>query len=400
MKIGLIVTMLGKKVLFIILILIVFLIDCKKKDEDNVPTNLISWMKPASFRNSPTGFLNLNRSDDGFLVSGYFYSTDTVLAEGFVSKMDSKGDTIWSSKVRIDSYTFNQVFYSVQKSSDEILIAGICSNNAQDRQRFLAWLNADGVIQKSVLFAVPEGYQAGDCKLFPLSDGNIYYATMITDDNLQAAAPVSLLKLDLLDANGRLLRSKDYEDIHTTLDRLSLLDDGNLLLAGTTLGTYPNYSDMIFLLIDNSGNEIHRLTFGSDNYDIGYSACINPSGGYFVAGMLTYASQSTIFPISQSGVVGAAFPIADTIFSSATVFKPSINGGGYDLFIQSKSRFYIIKLGIDLKARKTLWFENPYPSNMAQWPVREIFQYSDDSFAFLYYNDLDGQVILKTVPVK
>jgi hypothetical protein len=382
-----------------LLITVLFLAGCKKKNEDNIPTNIIAWMKPASFRNNLTGFSNLNKKpDNGFLVSGYIYRTDTVLAEGFVTNTDSKGDTIWCRKIRLHNFTYNQVFYAVQKSSEEILIAGICSNGAQDRQRFLAWLNGNGDIQKSLLFPVPSGYDVVDCKLFPLSDGSIYYASVIVDDNFQAGSPESLLKLDLLNADGSLMRSKDYGDVHTYLDRLSLLDDGNLLLAGSTLGTYPNYSDMLFLLIDDSGNEIYRLAFGSDTYDIGYSACINPSGGYFVSGMLTYASQSGIFPISPNGVVGDEIPVADSIYSSATVFKPALNGG-YDLFIQSATRFYIIKLGIDLKATQTLWFDNPYPSVMSPWPVREIFQFSDGSYAFLYFNDAEGQVILKTIPI-
>jgi hypothetical protein len=372
---------------------------CSKKDEENIPKDLIDWTKPATFKGALTGRAYLTKkSDDGFLVSGYVYYTDSLLSEGFVTNMDSNGDTIWSRKIRIENLPFNIIYYAIQKSSDEILIAGVCSDGLQNKQRFIAWLDGDGNLIKDVLFPVAEGYTIDGCKLLLLPDGRIYYACMIAGQNLYLISNANTLRIDLLDVDGQLTRTREYSEVHTFLDRLTLLSDGKLLVAGTTLGEYPNYSDFLYLLINESGDEIYRRIFGSDTYDIGYSVCDDHNGGYLVSGMLTYSSTAAIFPVSASGNVGESIEIADSIYSFATVIKEA-RDGGYNLFIESARRFYFMKLGADFKVKRTLWFDDHYSANIGPWPIREILRLSDGSFAFMYYNDLYGQVIVKTIPL-
>lgn len=380
-----------------ILLFTMILISCSKKKDDIIQGDIVSWIKPCSVKYSFTGLAHLTKkSDEGFLVSGCINISDTILKKGVVINLDSKGDTIWSKQIRINNYIYNNVFYATQNSSEGILIAGVCFNNYKNPQRFMEWLDANGNVTKKILYPVKTGYNIGDCKLIPLPDGTIYYAFLTSSQDLYSNE--INLDIDLLDATGQITRSKEYKGVNTYLDRLTLLDNGNLLVAGTSLGDYPNYSDLLFLLIDGSGNEIYRRTFGSDNYDLGYSACTDHQNGYVVSGMVTYSYASAIYPISSSGIVGGSIVVADSISSSATVIKEG-KSGGYNLFIQSRTRLYFLMLGSDFKVKTTLWMDNQYSQNMAPWPVREIFQLSDGSFAFLYYSDLYGQSVVKTVPL-
>jgi hypothetical protein len=79
----------------------------------------------------------------------------------------------------------------------------------------------------------------------------------------------------------------------------------------------------------------------------------------------------------------------------ATIIKPGTEDG-YNLIAQTSSSVYFMKLGGDLSVQKTSYFDNPAGLNYS-YDLRDVFQMSDGSFAFLYFNEVP--VIIRTIPL-
>lgn len=335
------------KILFAsgISLILLILSCCTKKSDSNISPDIVSWIKPIKFRNENTTVENLTKKDDdGFLASGFISYTDKTITHGFVINLDSNGDTICCKKIDMDGYPNNVVLYATQKSSNEIIIAGICSYASFKKQRFIEWLDPDGNLLKFLLFPIADNQFVVGCKLIPLEDGNLYFAANWRDSQDLTMTGYSVT-IDLLDKEGQMIRSKLYPGILTEIEQLYLVEDGKLLLIGSVAGQSSS-ADFLFLLIDGSGNEIYRRSFGTDAYDVGYSECSDHKNGYIMSGMMTNLSKPVIYHVNSSGIPGNSIVVADSIFSTATIILAA-GDGGYNMIIQSAARLYFMKLGND-----------------------------------------------------
>jgi hypothetical protein len=380
----------------LILLLILVITGCTKKTYNN-PTSpdVVSWTKPIVYGNENIAVDNLTKkADDGYLACGYTYYTDKAITHGFVINLNSNGDSIWCKKIDMTGYPNNVVLYATMNSNNEIIVAGLCSYSSFKIQRFIAWLDTNGNTTKSILFPVADNQVVNDCKLLPLEDGTIYFAV-----NMRSTTDLTFdgytLSVDLLDKDGQLLRNRSLTGIQTGLDRLNLVDNGKLVLVGSVAGQDPDYSDFLFLLIDASGNEIYRRTFGSVTYDFGYSSCSDHKGGYIVSGMTSNLSKPVRYPVNAAGIVQNGKVVADTLFCTASIIKTS-GDSGYNLFIETNQRIYFMKLGSNLTVTQTYWMNHTFDPVLA-FNLRDVLQFSDGSFSFLYYNN--GPVIVKTIPL-
>lgn len=379
-----------------ILLIILIGTGCTKKSNNNPASpEVVSWIKPIVFGNENIAVDNLiKKPDDGYLACGYTYYTDKSLTHGFVLNLNPDGDSIWCRKIDMYGYPNNVVLYATAYSGNEIIVAGLCSYSTFKIQRFIAWLDSNGNILKSLLFPIADNQVVNDCKLITLEDGSIYFAVNLRSTTDQTFDGYTL-SVDLLDKDGQLLRNRTLTGIQTGLDRLNLVDNGKLLLVGTVSGQDPDYSDFLFLLIDGSGNEIYRRTFGTTTYDFGYSSCGDHKGGYIVSGMTSNLSKPVLYPVNSAGVVETGKVVADTLFSTASIIKSS-GDSGYNLFIQTNQRVYFMKLGSNLTVKQTSWFNYNFDPVLA-FTMRDVMSLSDGSFSFLFYNG--GPVIVKTIPL-
>jgi hypothetical protein len=374
-----------------ILIVLSSLMGCTKKEDNIVPPEVVAWIKPIRLGNEAITVQNLTRkADDGFLASGLISYSDKSANPGLVINMDSNGDTIWCRKIQIEEYPNNVVLFSIQKSESEIIIAGLCSYLTFKRQRFIAWLDAEGNQTKYLLFPVENNHEIDDCKIIPLGNGNFYYA--VNGKNDQSAY---ILNIDLFSDDGSLIRSQTFPGIQTRLESLYLEDNENLLLVGSVEREFPDYADFLFLLIDASGNEIYRRSFGTSSYDVGYSACGDHHGGHVMSGLVSNLSKPAIYPVNSSGVVGNRRGIEEPASGSAAIITEA-GDGGYNLIIQTVSRLYFLRMGADLTETQSAFLETPPGSNIS-YVLREVLQSADESVAFLY--DRYGPVIIKTIPL-
>jgi hypothetical protein len=379
-----------------ILLFILLVTGCTKKPYNNPGSpDVVSWIKPIAFVNENIAVVNLTKKgDDGYLACGYTYYMDKTISHGFVINLNSDGDSIWCRKIDMTGYPNNVILYAAMYSNNGFIVAGLCSYASFKLQRFIAWLDPNGNITKSILFPIADNQVVNDCKLIPLEDGTIYYAVNMRSTTDQSFDGY-ILSVDLLDKDGQLLRSRSLTGIQTGLDHLNLVDNGKLLLVGSVAGQDPDYSDFLFLLIDGSGNEIYRRTFGSTTYDFGYSSCSDHKGGYIVSGMTGNLSKPVLYPVNASGIVETGKAVADTLFSTASIIKTSADNG-YNLFIQTNQRIYFMKLGSDLTVKHTYWMNYSFDPVLG-YNLRDVIPLSDGSFSFLYYSG--GPVIIKTIPL-
>jgi len=149
------------------------------------------------------------------------------------------------------------------------------------------------------------------------------------------------------------------------------------------------------LLLDASGNEIFRRSFGTESYDIGYSACPDYNDGYMLSGMVTNLSKQAIYHFNASGIILSNSVISTTAGSMAAIIKKDADGL-YDVIVQTSTRIYFYKMAGDYKIEKTSIFENPF-GGAVTFDLHDVYKLGDGSFSFLYYDD--GPVIVKTIPL-
>lgn len=369
----------------------------EKKIEDNQPVNIIAWTKPLQYRDTVSWTESLTKkADNGFIASGFLAYNDSQIRHGFVIDMDADADTLWCRKVDFEGFTYCNILYAVEKTPDEILLAGICGASGKEQNRFIAWMGKEGNLTKQVWLPVLEEEYIWDCKIFPSANGNIFFVSFVSSLGGSSLGDNSL-KIDMLSGDGEIIGSNNYLNVNATLERMVQLEDGTLMLTGSTFpGNSPDNNEILFLTIDQNGNEVYRREFGSDSWDVGHGVCTNNSGGYLVSGELTYACKSAIFPISGSGEVGNYFYVADTIQSHRT-FIERASGNDFITFILSSERLYLIKLGPDFHVKWTFWLEH-YPGSYTSLVFYDIIRMNDGSFAFLYEGET-SDIIIKTIPL-
>jgi hypothetical protein len=368
------------------------IVSCKKTVSNENTASAISWIKPVTFRNENISVENLTKkSDEGFLASGIIFYQDKALTHGFVNNLDSNGDTIWCKKIDIEFYPNTGVLYSLKNSDNEIIVAGICSYTSFKKQHFIGWLDSEGNLKKYVLFLVDDNQIVKECKLIPLENGNIY-SSVIEEDS----QGVKTIIIDLLDKDGKLIRSKQLTGIETQLSRLYLAGNDNLLLTGSFLKGNPDYGDILLLNLDGSGNEVYRRLFGTEGYDVGNAICSDNAGGYLLSGMVTNLSNPVVYPVTSSGYPGQELVIDNPVSGNATIISPGSNGG-FNVTVQVAEKLYFLTMGADLTKKQTYLLDAPQGSNQS-YIISEVFPDNDGSISFLYY--IYGPVIVRTIPLE
>jgi len=265
----------------------------------------------------------------------------------------------------------------------------------------VAFLDEDGNLMRKVMHEVPANRVITDRKILLPSDGTILLACQSVNDDAATLTGRSSLVIDHLTGEGNLTGSREYANTSAILDQTFMTDEGDIFLAGATRPEKVPESlddlEILFLLIDKAGNEVYRVTGGTNSWDSGLSVAPSYDGGYSVAGMLTYERQPVLFPASRNGTPGEQVHVADTINTYGLVIKQTGNSE-YLLLNQSWTRVYFSKLRSDLSTVWTTWFDNPFSSEFYPPFIRDLVSLNDGSFAFLYFSDETGYTINRTVP--
>jgi hypothetical protein len=374
--------------------LLMIVICCSDKKDDNEQKDIISWIKPCQFKNGNPSLNSMSvKSDQGFLVSGFFSDDDEI--HGVVINMNSSGDTLWTKTITLEDFPESVVFYVAEKSPDEIILTGL--TDYYNGHRFIMWLDGTGNKTREVVLPEFPGYTIWNGELFLNSNGNIGLASFMSRIN-DVTNTSSALRIDLYSSEGLALDSTLYSNAFTSPDRIIQNSDGDLLITGATWpgGSLDN-NQMLFIRTNPSGELITRKDFGSDSWDVGESVCTDFSGGYFVSGSLTYSCEPVIYPVNSSGETGQFTSVADTIHSYGAMLKKA--NDGYLMFLQGYSRLYFIRMDKGLKVKYISSIDHHNTPVTFAPMFMHIHLMKDGSFAFLYISDLYEFSVIKTKPV-
>jgi hypothetical protein len=201
--------------------------------------------------------------------------------------------------------------------------------------------------------------------------------------------------MEFMDDQGQVTGLQDHPNGDALLHKLNLANGDRFLMAGST-GTpgYPDNEEMYFLVLNTSGDQMLQKAFGSDSWDLGFSACLDQGDGYVFSGTETYQAKATIYPIDAAGETGTPIVIADSLYVHKT-FLANSAAGTYVMFLLTSKRLYIIKLGADFKPLWISWKEILIEGIYTSLINFDIVKMEDGSFAFQFINN-EGMVIIKT----
>jgi hypothetical protein len=237
------------------------------------------WTRTYGGTNSDAAESVRQTNDGGYIIAGDSRPIGSTLAEMYLVKTDSLGDTLWT---RTFGGSDDRVAYSAQQTTDAgYIIAGcnpIYGGNEYDAYLVktdstgdMLWTRTYGGIDRdgavSVLQTAGGGYiVTGYTRSFGAGDSDIWIIN--TDDN------------------GDTLWTRTYgseENEYSTSMQQTM--DGGYVIAGGK-GTYGGETDLFLIKIDSMGDTLWSLVYGGEDIDVGSSVDLTDVGGYIIAGSI------------------------------------------------------------------------------------------------------------------
>jgi len=319
---------------FIILISIGFLtvLSCHKLTPPSIPSHNVIWEKTYGGSNNDLGVSIQKTYGNGYIIAGLTESFGSGEEDVYLIKTDANGDSLWAKTYGGE---YDDAGISVQQTSDGCFIitgyAESFGSGGKDVYLIKTDANGDSLWAKtyggsetdrglSVLQVPDEGFIiAGYTESFSSnSTSDIYLIKTDINGNLlwektyggtdndraqtvqktsdgcfiivgytesfgSGEEDVYLIKTD---ANGDSLWAKtyggEYDDIGISVQQ-SL--DGEFIIAGYTSSFGEGQSDVYLIKTDANGDSLWAKTYGTTFYDMGYSICETPNGGYIIVGL-------------------------------------------------------------------------------------------------------------------
>lgn len=270
-------------------------------------------------------------NDGNYLIAGY--SSATAQRYGFVVKLNTNGDTIWTKIGFTSNINKMQEFYSVQNTSDNCYIFCGYENDIPSNMMniLIVKTNSDGTVIWSKTFGGTTNHVGNDV----VQVANGFVITGRKFFNTTDYDPI-LLKTDL---SGNPVWLKNYSG-STEKDEMFSVDktnDNGFLLAGK----YRNGNKDVFIIkTDSTGIFQWSKTFGSTGLDIGYVGKQTNDGGYVIVGSTTSQGEGLediyVIKTDAEGKICNNFPSITVSTNTAiqgnpTIFTPVITGGNGNL---------------------------------------------------------------------
>lgn len=201
-------------------------------------------------------------SEDGFIAVGRdFYS-------GLISKISLEGDVLWHKEIRVSNY--NTRFRKIYPTDDGNYIIIARTNVTGAGYRGISLLkitpNGDEIWSNSIATGTSEYDYYGDeffqelIGVYSQLDGSFIIA-----NPWKRESDVGLFHFD---ADGQLLSVKEYGSYSygEIPSCISLLANGDWLVAGRSITPYPDYSNQAFIMrIKQTGQEVWRRYFEGED---------------------------------------------------------------------------------------------------------------------------------------
>jgi nicotinamide riboside kinase len=228
------------------------------------------------------GYSVQQTTDGGYIVAGMTASYGAGLADVYLLKTDSLGDTLWSRTYGGSGHDYG---YSVQQTTDGgYIVAGYTGSFGSgaadvyliktDSLGNTLWSRAYGGSDDDYGYSVQQTTDGG------------YIVAGLTHSFGAGGGDVFVVKTH---NNGGTLWSRtyggSYEDRGSSVQQTT---DGGYVVAGFTESHGPGDFDVYLIKTDSLGDTLWSRTYGGNDPDYGHSVQQTTDGGYIVAGQ-TYS---------------------------------------------------------------------------------------------------------------
>jgi len=283
------------------------------------------WTRTYGGTNADAGRSAKHTSDGGFIIAGNTASFGAGLADVYLVKTDSNGDTLWS---RTFGGTSWDIGTSVQQTLDGgYIIAGqTFSFGAGLWDVFLVRTDPDG----NALWVNTYGGPDWDYGYSVQQTADSGY--IICGETWSFGSGNADIYLTKTDGNGNALWTEAYGDTHRDIgNSVQQTKDGGYIISGETISYGAGRGDLFLLKTNADGDTTWMRTYGDTLHEKGQSVQQTPDGGYIAVGETWSfsAGRSDIYIIRADSLGNLIWhkSYGDTHYDYASSIKPTRDGG-------------------------------------------------------------------------
>jgi len=243
------------------------------------------WSKKFGGAKIEEGFSIQPTKDSGYVIAGYTASFGAGLADIYVIKTDSSGNTQWTKTYGGTGNEGIQGFGNIsihQTPGGGYIINGYTNSfGAGNYDLYAIKTNSVGTPQWSKTFGGPN-IEYGYANAFGETQDGRY---MIVGTTLSFGSGMLDLYLVKLDANGNLVWSRTYGGSNDDYGYcVQQTFDGGFIMAGATKSFGAGGFDAYLVRIDINGNFMWSRTYGGAADDFAYSVQQTADSGFVLTG--------------------------------------------------------------------------------------------------------------------
>ena len=325
----------------------------------------LQWSKTYGGTEQDRGSAVIQTTDGGYMIVGSTMSFGAGLDDAWILKLDNTGEPIW--QVTYGSESGDTAWDVIQDSGGNYIVVGVSSpfEGAPDGSIWILELDSDGdIVWKNGY--IDDNYDA----VFSLSvtaaqDGTYLITAGVSDVRTPGSANFWFLKIDSM---GDLVWPRVVDGGHADISRAAALtkdggfvlvgftssfgeedydawvikhnakneiewqknydtsgddrtntvcalDDGSLVLAGTTKSLGSGTRDILFIKLNPDGQVLWERIFGGEGDELISSLLNSPNGGFIAAGYTSsFGAKKTDFwmlKLNDNGEIENCQSIAD-----------------------------------------------------------------------------------------
>jgi hypothetical protein len=319
-------------------------------------------------------------SDGGFSAIGYTYSSYGIRSDIYLLRLDSDGDTLWTSRFDFRDYDLGASL-EVTEDGNFILLCRSFHDNITETI-IIKVDSAGNEIWNNIL-----DITHGRC-IRSTSDGGYIIAGAKIDHGL-----IFDLYLAKADSLGNRLWAKTYGgDYQERAWDVRETSDGGFITVGWTEPSQYGNADIYVVRTDAYGDSIWSNTYGGIYDDEARSIILSDDGGYIIAGKIGYSlnvDNIAVLKIDSSGALVWTKTFPDFGHATANSIISSVDGGYVSVAWYYARAYCSIVIKID-------------DSGMLQWQrsvdgsdyhlyCRSIAQVTDEGYVIGGYHEVEGR---------
>lgn len=254
------------------------------------------WEKAYGGKGYDRGNAIKETRDGGYIIAGLTESFGNGFEDVYLIKLNQKGDVMWHKAYGTPAY--ERAYDVIETSDDNLLVVGECQNTKNNSEDgYILKLNSKGEI-----IWIKNIGKNEDEKFYSVLETKQGEYLILGEKISNGKNEIYLLKVD---KNGKIIWEKNYSyNLKDIAYSMCLSNDGKGILIAGICEVEKGMYDGFAMKIDENGKVIWNKKYGSDNLDIIKSICSFRKGYILVGSTQSYlAKDSNIFivPIDEEG---------------------------------------------------------------------------------------------------